>query len=259
MMKAVILTGGRGTRFAEETDHLPKPLIRVGEEPVIWHVMKIYAEAGINEFIMCLGYKGYLLKQYFIDYQIMHANLTVDMSTDERSIHGSLPEDWKVSLVDTGINTNTGGRLKRVKDWVGDETFSATYGDSLLDIDVRAVIEFHRSHGKLATVTRVKQRGMFGSLELDGDRVTDLREKALQDGDWINGGFFVLEPGVLDYIDGDETAWEQAPLRNLARDGQLMAYRHDGFWHPMDTIQEKRRLEEMWTSGEAPWKIWHDD
>ncbi len=257
-MKAVILAGGIGTRLSEETRRLPKPLIRIGEEPIIWHVMKTYECAGISEFVICLGYKGELIKQYFNSYRTNHGDYSVNTATGEKAFRGQPREKWRVSLVDTGSETMTGGRLLRIKGWVGNETFTATYGDSLLDVDVEALINFHRSHGKLATVTGVKRRARFGVLELNGDRVADMREKSAEDDDWINGGFFILEPGVFDYIDGDQSVWEQEPLKNLAQDGELMVYRHEGFWHPMDTIQEKRRLEEMWLSGTAPWKIWSD-
>jgi glucose-1-phosphate cytidylyltransferase len=255
-MKAVILAGGAGTRLAEETAQLPKPMIRIGSEPVLWHVMKAYECAGITDFVICLGYKGEAIKQYFRDYRSVHCDLTVDTATGETVFHGAPREEWKVALVDTGAATETGGRFLRVRDRVQGQTFAATYGDSLLDVDVQAAIAFHRSHGKLATVTGAKRRARFGVLELQGDRVLDMREKAAEDNEWINGGFFVLEPGVFDYIEGDSSVWEHGPLRTLARDGQLMMYRHEGFWHPMDTVQEMRRLREMWDSGKAPWKIW---
>lgn len=254
--RAVILAGGLGTRLAEETDIRPKPMIEIGGMPMIWHIMKIYSCFGINDFIVCLGYKGYVLKEYFANYYLHLSDVTIDVSTNTQTFHRTKAESWRVTLVDTGIETMTGGRIKRVRDYVGNEPFCLTYGDGLADIDIDRQIAFHNEHGRLATVTAVRPPSRFGALRLVGDEVTGFEEKPALDGSWINGGFFVLSPKVIDHIAGDETVWEQEPLQQLARDAQLMAYRHEGFWHPMDTLRDKRNLEHLWTERRAPWRRW---
>lgn len=255
-LKVVILAGGLGTRLAEETDSKPKPMVEIGGRPMLWHIMNIYAAHGHREFIVALGYKGDLVRRYFLDFHAIDRDLTLDLATGDRTIHGDARLDWRVHLVDTGRDSQTGGRLRRLRDWIGSSTFMMTYGDGLADVDVGALLDFHRAHGKLATVTAVTPPARFGGLEIEGDQVTAFTEKVDRGESRINGGFFVLEPDVLDEIDGDEVAWEQTPLQRLTAKGQLMAYRHDGFWHPMDTIREKRHLEALWDSGQAPWKVW---
>jgi glucose-1-phosphate cytidylyltransferase len=255
-MKAVILAGGLGTRISEETHLRPKPMIEIGGRPVLWHIMKLYAHYGINEFIICVGYKGYVIKEYFANYYMHMSDITFDMHDGKRTIHSNDAEPWKVTVVDTGELTMTGGRVRRVKNYIGGETFCLTYGDGVSDVRVDKLTEFHRTHGKLATLTAIQPPGRFGRLGLDGEKVVDFLEKPTGDGDWINGGFFVLEPEVIDYIEGDSTIWEREPLEKLAEDGSLMAFRHDGFWQPMDTLRDKNRLEELWDAEEAPWKIW---
>ena len=257
-MKAVILAGGLGTRLAEETSLRPKPMVEVGGKPILWHVMKMYSVAGVNEFIVCLGYKGYVIKEYFANYYLHTCDVTFDVAKGAMEVHHSTAEPWKVTLVDTGESTMTGGRLKRVLPYIGDEDFCFTYGDGVSDLDLRSVIEFHRGHGHVATVTAVQPPGRFGALELsDGsDLVTGFAEKPRGDGAWINGGFFVLRPEVGPYIAGDATVWEQEPMRGLATDGELATYRHEGFWLGMDTLRDRHRLEELWDSGRAPWRTW---
>ena len=255
-MKAVILAGGMGTRISEETDFKPKPMIEIGGRPILWHIMKIYSAHGINEFIICLGYRGYVIKEYFANYFLHSSDVTFDVQKNEMSVHQNSAEPWKVTLVDTGGDTLTGGRLKRVRSYLGDEDFCFTYGDGVANTDIAASIAFHRQHGMMATLTGVQPPGRFGSFEIDGDRIASFKEKPRGDGAWINGGFFVLSPGVIDLIDGDQTSWEAEPLENLARQGQLAIYRHPDFWQPMDTLRDKRYLEELWESGRAPWKIW---
>ena len=256
-MKVVILAGGFGTRLSEETDLRPKPLVEIGERPVLWHIMKIYAAAGLKDFVICCGYKGAMIKKYFADYYLQTSDMTVDLASNSIEFLQSKTEDWRVTLVDTGLDTMTGGRLKRVSKYVGDETFCMTYGDGVTDLDVANVIQFHKKHGKLASVTAVPSPGRFGILDISNEMWSNgsMRKPDNEMG-WINGGFFVLEPGVLKYIDGDETIWERQPLESLARDGELGAYRHDGFWKPMDTLRDKRELDEMWAEGRAPWKRW---
>jgi len=254
--KAVILAGGLGTRLAEETDTRPKPMVEIGGMPIIWHIMKLYSAYGIDEFIICLGYKGYLIKEYFANYYLHLADVTFDMATNTQTLHKSKVENWKVTLVDTGNETMTGGRLKRVRDYIGSDTFCLTYGDGVADIDIRALVQFHESHGKLATVTAVRPPGRFGALDMVGDNVRGFQEKPMGDNGWINGGFFVLSPAVIDRIAGDETVWEREPLESLARQGELQAFRHEGFWQPMDTLRDKRTLEQLWLEGRAPWRIW---
>lgn len=254
--KAVILAGGLGTRLAEETDTRPKPMVEIGGMPIIWHIMKLYSAYGIDEFIICLGYKGYLIKEYFANYYLHLADVTFDMATNTQTLHKSKVENWKVTLVDTGNETMTGGRLKRVRDYIGSDTFCLTYGDGVADIDIRALVQFHESHGKLATVTAVRPPGRFGALDMVGDNVRGFQEKPMGDNGWINGGFFVLSPAVIDRIAGDDIVWEREPLESLAQQGELQAWRHEGFWQPMDTLRDKRTLEQLWLEGRAPWRIW---
>lgn len=256
-MKAVILAGGFGTRISEETHTKPKPMIEIGGKPILWHIMKMYGRHGISDFIICCGYRGYLIKEYFANYFLHMSDVTFDMSANEMKIHRRFAEPWKVTLVDTGETTMTGGRLRRVKKYVEDETaFCFTYGDGVSDIDISALVSFHQKHGKLATVTAVQPPGRFGALALDGDCVQNLVEKPAGDSSWINGGFFVLSPACLGYIDDDDTPWEGSPLNAIASGGELQAYRHGGFWQPMDTLRDKVQLEELWSTGKAPWKTW---
>lgn len=257
-MKAVILAGGLGTRLSEETGVRPKPMVEIGERPILWHVMKIYSAHGINDFVICCGYKGHLIKEYFSNYWLRMSDVTFDFASNQVATHHQGMEPWRVTLVDTGDTSMTGGRVRRVKDHIGDETFCLTYGDGVSDIDITASIAFHRSHGKKATMTAVQPPGRFGAFTLPADdtRVASFTEKPQGDGAWINGGFFVLEPGVIDYIEGDDTVFEQRPLAGLARDGELMAFRHTGFWQPMDTLRDKAVLVDLWESGRAPWVIW---
>jgi glucose-1-phosphate cytidylyltransferase len=255
-MKAVILAGGLGTRLSEETSVRPKPMVEIGGRPILWHVMKIYAAHGIMDFVVCLGYKGYLIKEYFANYFLHMSDVTFDMSQNKMEVHEGKAEPWKVTLVDTGDNTQTGGRLGRVRRYLDDSTFCMTYGDGVSDVNIKALVEFHRQHGKRATVTAVQPPGRFGAMEIDGNAVHHFLEKPKGGEGWINGGFFVLEPGVLDLISGDDTYWEKSPMETLAQQGQLQAYRHHGFWQPMDTMRDKTLLESLWVSGKAPWKVW---
>jgi glucose-1-phosphate cytidylyltransferase len=256
-MKAVILAGGLGTRIAEESDYKPKPMVEVGGRPLLWHIMKTYAHHGIKEFVICLGYKGYVIKEFFFNYYRHTADLSIDLRTGEHEVLNSQSEDWKVTLIDTGAETMTGGRLKRVAQYLGDSTFCLTYGDGLADVDITAEIAFHRNHGRLVTVAAVQPPGRFGVLNLARDGgVTSFEEKPSDEIGWINGGFFVVEPRAIDYISGDAMSWEQDPLKNLARDGQLAAFTHQGFWQPCDTLRDKRQLEQLWNSGNAPWATW---
>ena len=254
-MKAVILAGGVGSRISEETSTRPKPMIEIGGYPILWHIMKIYAAHGITEFVVCLGYKGYLIKEYFANYSLHVGDVTFDLGSGEVEMHGPTAEPWRVTLVDTGIDTQTGGRLKRVLPHVSGEDFCFTYGDGVTDMDITALVAYHRREGGLATVTAVQPPGRFGAVEMNEGRVEAFAEKPRGDGSWINGGFFVLSPGVGDYIAGDETIWEREPLERLAADNQLAAYRHAGFWQMMDTLRDKNLLEELWKSG-APWRVW---
>lgn len=258
LMKAVILAGGYGTRISEESAVKPKPMIEIGGKPILWHIMKIYSVHGINDFVICCGYKGHVIKQYFSDYFLLQSDVTFDLKANKMAIHQTASEPWTVTLVDTGENSMTGGRLKRVAEHVEDETFCLTYGDGVSNIDIAASIDFHRKHGKLATLTAVQPSGRFGAFTLSSDSsiVDTFQEKPKGDGAWVNGGFFVLEPGVLDYIDGDSTVWERDPLEGLAKDGQLEAFKHTDFWMPMDTLRDKVCLEEMWSSGKPSWKVW---
>jgi glucose-1-phosphate cytidylyltransferase len=256
-MKAVILAGGYGTRITEESVLRPKPMVEIGGRPILWHIMKIYAAHGITDFIICLGYKGYVIKEYFANYVLHAADVTIDLAQNKLEYLSGAPEPWKVTLVETGEATETGGRLKRVARWLqDDDTFCMTYGDGVSDIDITASLGFHRQHGKLATMAAVTPPGRFGALTMDGDSVTGFREKPRGDGGLINGGFFVLSRQVLDYIADDKTIWERTPLEKLAADGQLQAFRHDGFWQPMDTVRERLVLEALWNDGKAPWKVW---
>jgi glucose-1-phosphate cytidylyltransferase len=259
-MKAVILAGGFGTRISEESAVRPKPMVEIGGEPILWHIMKIYSAHGINDFVVCLGYKGYLIKEYFHDYYLRMADVTIDIRNHRVEVHRNGAEPWRITLVETGGSTMTGGRIKRVRDHVGDETFCMTYGDGVGDVNVTDLVAFHRRRKVLGTLTAVQPPGRFGAFTLSEDdgRIGGFREKPAGDGAWINGGFFVLEPEVFDYIGGDSTVWEREPLERLARDGQLAAYRHRGFWQPMDTLRDKTVLNELWESGRAPWKVWAD-
>jgi glucose-1-phosphate cytidylyltransferase len=256
-MKVVILAGGFGTRLSEETALRPKPMVEIGGKPILWHIMNIYAASGLNEFIIALGYKGDFIKEYFLNFYATNNDITIDLATGETTVHDGNQPSWKIHLVDTGLRTQTGGRLKRLKNWLGkDETFMLTYGDGVADIDLCTLIEFHKSHGKLATVTTVRSPARFGRIAFNGNQVTNFHEKPQLAGGWINGGYFVLHPKAIDYVEDDETIWERGPVEKLARDGQLMGYQHSGFWSCMDTLKEKNILEELWISGKAPWKIW---
>ncbi|XZG69409.1 glucose-1-phosphate cytidylyltransferase [Chitinibacteraceae bacterium HSL-7] len=255
-MKAVLLAGGLGTRISEESHLKPKPMIEIGGKPIIWHIMKIYSFYGINEFVICLGYKGHVIKEYFANYFLHMSDVTFDLEKNQMLTHHQHAEPWKVTLVDTGEHTSTAGRLLRVRDYIQDQPFCLTYGDGVADIDIAGLIQFHRSHGRMATVTAVQPPGRFGALDMHGDQVRGFQEKPSGDGGWVNGGFFVLEPGVFDLIEGDDTIWEQEPMRQLASQGELMSYVHKGFWHPMDTLRDKNHLEEKWRSGTAEWQVW---
>jgi glucose-1-phosphate cytidylyltransferase len=256
-MKAIILAGGIGTRLTEETVIKPKPMVEIGGKPILWHIMKIYSAHGIRDFIICCGYKGYVIKEYFANYFLHTSDVTFDMQKNEMEVHTRHAEPWKVTLVDTGDDTMTGGRLKRVRQYLRDEkTFCFTYGDGVSDVNVSALIDFHAKHGKLATITAAQPPGRFGALNFSADKVISFQEKPEGDGGWINGGFFVLSSKVLDYIQDDATSWEKQPLERLAQEGQLNAYFHRGFWQPMDTLRDKIHLEELWQSGKAPWKAW---
>lgn len=256
-MKVVILAGGFGTRLSEETVVIPKPMVEIGGKPIIWHIMKIYSAYGFDDFIICLGYKGYVIKEYFLNYFYHTSDITVDLQSGKISIHNSYTENWRVTLVDTGLNTMTGGRVKRIKNFVGNETFMLTYGDGVSDVNLNDLLDYHKNHGKLATVTAVQPAGRFGTLTInETGLVSKFVEKPAGDGAWINGGFFVLEPQIFDYIEGDHTVWEREPLEKLAEEGNLVAYKHYGFWKAMDTLRDKMELEKIWQDGNAPWKIW---
>ena len=255
-MKAVILAGGLGTRISEETSSKPKPLIDIGGMPILWHIMKIYSSYGINDFVICCGYKGYMIKEYFANYSLHMSDVTFDMKNSSMEVHHKSVEPWKVTLVDTGLNTMTGGRLGRVKKYVDNDTFCFTYGDGVADINISDLIKFHKSKKKTATITAVQPPGRFGILEIENDDVLKFKEKPEGDGNWINGGFFVLEPSVFDYIKGDSTTWEREPLEKLSHERSLSVYKHKGFWHAVDTLRDKNHLEELWTSGKADWKTW---
>ena len=254
-MKAVILAGGYGTRISEESHLRPKPMIEIGGRPILWHIMKTYSAHGINDFVICCGYKGYVIKEYFANYLLHLSDVTFHLEENRIEVHQRRAEPWRVTLVDTGQNTMTGGRLRRVAGHI-DGTFCLTYGDGLADVDISDLIAFHRVSGRAATVTAVQPAGRYGALEIDGERVTRFEEKPSGDGRWINAGFFVCEPSVLDHVDGDDTPWEADPLESLARQGQLSVYRHGGFWGAMDTLRDKTNLEAMWQTGRAPWQVW---
>jgi glucose-1-phosphate cytidylyltransferase len=254
-MKAVILAGGLGTRISEESISKPKPMVEVGGKPILWHIMKMYSSHGINDFVICCGYKGYVIKEYFANYFLHMSDVTIDMSTNSIEVHNKKAEPWKVTLVDTGETTQTGGRLKRIADYVEDD-FCMTYGDGVSSVDIAASIAFHRQHGKLATMTAVQPPGRFGALEISGTQIDAFVEKPQGDGGWINGGFFVLNPKVLEMVEGDATLWERQPLESLAAQRHLQSFFHKGFWQPMDTLRDKNHLEELWASGNAPWKSW---
>jgi glucose-1-phosphate cytidylyltransferase len=255
-MKAVILAGGIGSRISEESVIRPKPMIEIGGRPILWHIMKIYSSHGINDFVICLGYKGYLIKEYFANYYLHTSDVTFDLTSNSLQIHQNAAEPWRVTLIDTGESSQTGGRLKRIERYVDGEEFCMTYGDGVADIDLGKLVDCHRREGTLATVTAVRPPGRFGALELEGSRVSEFVEKPHGDGGWINGGFFVLSPGVFRYIDGDDTLWEKEPLKRLAEEGQLSAYFHTGFWQPMDTMRHRQILEDLWASDSPPWKRW---
>ncbi|KQR86228.1 glucose-1-phosphate cytidylyltransferase [Sphingomonas sp. Leaf343] len=256
-MKAVILAGGLGSRIGEETSVRPKPMVEIGGMPILWHIMKIYAAAGVNDFVICLGYKGYVIKEFFANYFLHTADVTIDLTKNAIEVHRARSEPWRITMVETGANAMTGGRLGAIRPYLTEgEPFCFTYGDGVADIDIAALIAFHRAHGRRATITAVAPPGRFGALEFDGDVVTSFREKPAGDGGLINGGFFVADPSVLDLIRGPETVWEQEPLNTLAHSGDLVAYRHHGFWQPMDTLRDKQHLEELWSSGNPPWKKW---
>ena len=255
-MKAVILAGGLGTRISEETNLKPKPMVEIGGRPILWHVMKIYAAHGINEFIICAGYKGYVIKEYFANYFLHMSDVTFDMSANRMEVHERRSEPWRVTIVDTGEATMTGGRLRRVRDYLGNDPFCFTYGDGVGDVNITDLVAFHKREGRKATLTGVRPPGRYGALEINGAQVEKFQEKPEGDGSWINGGFFVLEPSVIDLIADDTTVWERTPLESLASTKQLSAYRHGGFWQPMDTLRDKTHLEGLWASGKAPWKLW---
>jgi glucose-1-phosphate cytidylyltransferase len=257
-MKCVIFAGGMGTRLSEETQIKPKPMVEIGGKPILWHIMKMYGSHGVNEFIVCLGYKGYMIKEYFSNYCLHCSDVTFDMRSGEMEVHSRTSEPWRVTLIDTGEKTMTGGRLKAVGPWLGDDDFCLTYGDGLSDVDISETIEFHKRVGKLATVTAVQPPGRFGGLKLQSNIVTEFQEKPAGDGGWINGGFFVLSPQVVDFIDDETTVWEEQPLKRIAAEGQLAAYQHRGFWQAMDTLREKDLLQNLWNQGKAPWKTWSD-
>lgn len=256
-MKAVILAGGLGTRIAEETNFRPKPLVEIGGMPILWHIMKIYSSFGVHDFVICCGYKGYMVKEFFSNYSLHCSDVTFDMAQNRMEVHRCSAEPWRVTLVSTGETTQTGGRLKRVRQYLEDEdAFCFTYGDGLGNINIKELIQFHRQEGTLATLTAIQPSGRFGALGTNKNKVTTFEEKPKGDGSWINGGFFVLSPRVIDYIEGDETIWERKPLATLAQEGELSAYRHHGFWRPMDSLRDKETLNALWASGDAPWKVW---
>lgn len=258
-MKVVILAGGFGTRISEESHLKPKPMVEIGEQPILWHIMKYYSQFGFHEFVICLGYKQYVVKEYFADYFLHTSDVTFDLANNRMEVHNNYSEPWRVTLVDTGLHTMTGGRIKRIRDYIGDEPFLLTYGDGVSNVDLNALVEFHKKHGKTATITGVNVGQRFGVLEVDADgAIREFREKSDDDGKIINGGFMVMNPEVFDYIEGDSTVFEKKPLENLAKDGQLMVFRHDGFWKCMDTQRDKQQLEKMWMEGNAPWKIWEN-
>lgn len=255
-MKVVILAGGLGTRISEESQVKPKPMVEIGGRPILWHIMKIYSKYGLNDFVICCGYKGYVIKEYFANYFLHMSDVTFDMSNNKMEVHQNSAEPWKVTLVDTGEETMTGGRIKRIQQYVGNQDFCLTYGDGVSSVNIGELVEFHKKQNTLATVTATQPPGRFGAMDIDGVKIQKFSEKPQGDGVWINGGFFVLKPQIFSLIDNDQTIWEKQPLERLAADGQLSAYRHAGFWQPMDTLRDKNHLEELWKSGKAPWKVW---
>jgi glucose-1-phosphate cytidylyltransferase len=257
-LKAVILAGGFGTRLSEETGVKPKPMVEIGDRPILWHIMKIYSAAGINDFVICLGYKGHIIKEYFANYSLHLSDITFDLKNNRTRVHHNETEPWKVTLVHTGENTMTGGRIKRIRSYLGNETFCLTYGDGVSNVDIKALIQFHKTQNAFVTLTAVQPPGRFGAFNLAADqhKILAFKEKPQGDGAWINGGFFIVETNALDYIDGDKTVWEREPMESLAKEGKIAAYRHQGFWQPMDTLRDKHFLEDLWTSGKAPWKVW---
>jgi glucose-1-phosphate cytidylyltransferase len=255
-LKAVILAGGLGSRLSEETTVRPKPMVEIGGKPILWHIMKIYAAHGIEDFVICLGYRGYMIKEYFANYYLHTCDVSFDLAGGQMEVHRSSTEPWRVTLVDTGEMTQTGGRLKRVLPYLGDEEFCFTYGDGVTDVDLGAVLAFHREQGRLATITAVQPPGRYGTLQIDGSLATRFQEKPRGDGAWMNGGFFVLSPQVERYLDGDDAVWEQTPLQSLARDGELACYCHDGFWQAMDTLRDRNELDRLWQERKAPWRVW---
>ncbi|MDD5456354.1 MAG: glucose-1-phosphate cytidylyltransferase [Candidatus Margulisbacteria bacterium] len=256
-MKVVILAGGFGSRLSEETDVIPKPMVEIGGKPIIWHIMKIYSQFGFHDFVICLGYKGYIIKEYFANYFLHQSDITFDLTTNKTIVHSNASEPWKVTLVDTGPNTMTGGRIKRIQKYVGNESFMLTYGDGVADVNIKELVKFHKSHGKLATLTSVQTEGRFGAIDMDkNNKVSYFMEKPKGDGSWINGGFFVCEPQVFDYIENDQVIFEQEPLKKLTKEGQLFSFKHHGFWRSMDTLREKIQLNDLWNNNKATWKIW---
>ena len=256
-MKVVILAGGRGSRLSEETELKPKPMVEIGGYPILWHIMKIYSQYGINDFVVCLGYKGYIVKEYFANYFLHQSDVTIDMQTGKMEVLNNSSEPWRITLLDTGLDTMTGGRIKKAQGIVGDEPFMLTYGDGVSDINIEELVKFHKAHGKAITMSSTQPEGRFGALNLDGEKVESFLEKPKGDGGWINIGYFVCEPKVFDYIDtGDEVVFEQAPLKNLALDGEMFTFKHNGFWKPMDSLKDKNDLNNLWDSGKAPWKVW---
>ncbi len=257
-MKVVLLAGGFGTRLSEETDIKPKPMVEIGGNPMLWHIMKIYSSYGFNDFVVALGYKGYLIKEYFSNYFLHQSDVTIDMRKNKLEVHNCHAEPWKITMIDTGQGTMTGGRIARVRDYIGDEPFMLTYGDGVANVNIAELVKFHKKHKKLATITAIQPAGRFGALNINESKknVMSFTEKPKGDNAWINGGFFVVEPEALDYIEGDSTIWEKEPLQNLAAEGELMAYKHHDFWKCMDTLRDKQELESLWTSGKAPWKVW---
>lgn len=257
-MKTVILAGGFGTRISEESYLKPKPMIEIGEQPILWHIMKLYSHYGFNDFIICLGYKGYIIKKYFSDYFLHSSDVTIDLAKNQMTVHNNYSEPWKVTLVDTGLNTMTGGRVRRVQRYVGNEPFMLTYGDGVSNINIKELLKFHQEHKKLATVTAIQPEGRFGIMDIEDDKILDFREKSKDDTGWVNAGFMVLEPEVFGYLTGDDCVFEREPLKKLASQKQLVAYKHYSFWQCMDTQRDKRRLEDLWASQKAPWKVWDD-
>jgi len=258
-MKVVILAGGFGTRISEESHLRPKPMIEIGDQPILWHIMKLYSAYGYNDFVICLGYKAYVIKEYFADYFLHTSDVTFDLANNQMTVHNNSAEPWKVTLVNTGLNTMTGGRVKRIQQYIGNEPFLLTYGDGVSNVNIDELVKFHQSHGKLATLTAIQPDGRFGVLDISGQNILAFREKSKNDCNWINGGFMVLQPEIFDMIDGDSTVFEKQPLETAAAQGELMSYKHDGFWQCLDTLRDKQRLEELWSENKAPWKVWDNE